>query len=165
MYRTGNFTRAFNCINEAKKNESAQVMLELAKLHSRKGDKLVALKELQKSIPIHFPQVRKWIFPKITITINSDSDLSRSPNNKISSEEEKSRKLCSQSLLLQAQLNDELHILDIEKNIKNYKDCITVFNNSEKNYFHLAEYHDRLLTNPDQKSTQSYVRFIIYIKT
>lgn len=163
-HRSGNFTRAFNCITEAKKYNSSQVMIELAKLNSRKGDKESALEVLQSSIPSYFPLVEEWKEPLVcahpTVILKSGHLVVGGPHlatslSHLSLEEQKARELCSAALLLQAQLSDQLQLLDIEKNITNYTDATNVFLSSEKNYFTLAGYHDRLLNGGEEGSAHS----------
>lgn len=55
------------------------------------------------------------------------------------------KKLCADALLLLASLSDQLQLLDMEKNVKNYQGVTRVFKCSEKNFFTLAGYHDRMM--------------------
>jgi len=63
--------------------------------------------------------------------------------------------LCSKALLHYAKLCDEEQLLDYDMNIKNYKNATVVYNESEKNFFCLAEYYDRLWSGIEDLNKQS----------
>lgn len=136
-------------------------MIASAKLWSRKGDAETALSHLTAGISTFFPHVEQWTSSNVRGLV-VESALSEG-----SGSDEGNRRLASQALLLHAQLTETLQLVDIEKNITNYRKSIDVFENSEKNYFTLAGYYDKLLNTTEEKSPDhawvaAILIFIIY---
>lgn len=130
-FRFGDFARADNCIIQAKEYMSPQVMIEEAKVLSRKGDKERAISSLQRGIAQCFPQYKSWKNERVTAA-NAPPSIYLP------------RLQCSKALLLYARLCEEVKLLDMDDQIKSYKDAVEVYKESEKNWFTFGSYHDRL---------------------
>lgn len=130
-FRFGDFTTANNCIIQAKEYMSPQVMIAEAKVHRRKGEKERAIRSLQHGITQWFPESKTWKTNRIvTSSSHPHIDLPRLQ--------------CSKALLLYAKLCEETKILDMDDQVRSYRDAVNVYAESEKNWFILGNYHDSL---------------------
>ncbi|ODN03482.1 Serine/threonine-protein kinase atr [Orchesella cincta] len=143
--KCGNFIRADNCLMEAKKFMSPKVLIEEAKILSRKGEKEHAISVLQKGIALYFPQKDTW-------KEQSSSDHASSY------ETLDARILCSKALLLLAKLCEEEKLLNMEDYIAKYKEASDVYRDSEKNYFTLGSYHDRLWSSTERRENHFHIQ-------
>jgi len=123
---------------EAKKFMSPKVLIEEAKILSRKGEKERAIGVLQKGIAQYFPQMEIW--------------KTKPPPGSLDA-----RILCSKALLLLAKLCEDEKLLNMEDYIAKYKEASDVYKESEKNYFTLGSYHDRLWSSTERRENQLLV--------
>lgn len=143
--RCGNFIRADKSLMKAKEFLSPKVFIQEAKILARKGMKEIAIGVLEKGINQYFRRNDTWIW-------NSQSFENLSP------ESQETRILCSKAILLSAKLCEEQKLLDKQKYIDKYTQAITVYSESEKNYFTLGSYHDKLWSkDKDNYDIQSKV--------
>ncbi|CAL8133853.1 unnamed protein product [Orchesella dallaii] len=143
--KCGNFIRADNCLLEAKKFMSPKVLIEEAKILSRKGEKEHAIAVLRKGIAQYFPQLESWRNQNPSGQDSSPSSL-------------ESRILCSKALLLLAKLCEEEKLLNMEDYIAKYKEASDVHKDSEKNYFTLGSYHDRLWSSTERRENHFHIQ-------
>jgi hypothetical protein len=121
---------------EAKKYDSPEVMIEHAKLLAKRGEKEEAIRILSSGLSSYFPRLEEW---------KRSGGLDAGPEQRAS----------ARALLLHAKLADEMQLLDFEENIVNYKSATDVFRESEKNFFTLGGYYDRMWSNSQDKYRQS----------
>jgi len=132
VYRSGNFSRANNCLLKANQNVSPKVFIQTAKIFARKGEKEQAISILEQGISTYFP---------VDSDFRKKDGRSRNPDMS---------KLCSKALLLFAVLGDQQKRVDFEMNVQNYKSAIEACSTSEKNYFTLGSYYDRIWSNAEE---------------
>lgn len=123
---------------------SPKVLIEEAKILSRKGKKESAISSLQKAIDQYFPveMVATW-------RQRGQTQPTGRSNENTSGHPSESQMLYSKALMLQTTLCEEQKLLNMEDYIAKYKEAVDVYHNSEKNYFVLGSYHDRLLTSAE----------------
>lgn len=139
---------------------SPKVMIEEAKILNRKGEKANAVTALQAGIALYFPQILRWKTEKVpdpvvvrtsakeTAEAVIDPDAATAAAAAAALQDQKL--LCSKAILLHTRLCEEQKLLNMEDYIAKYKDAAEVYKKSEKNFFTLGSYHDRLWSAADK---------------
>jgi len=146
-FRAQNYVRANNCIQETRRFKSPEGLIQEAKLLGKRGDMDRGIAVLQDCIKQYFSKklIRQW---------KNQPDSERCTQHQIT---------CSKAMLLLARFNDEKCNVDVEVNIQNYKDATLIYSQSEKNYFHLANYYDNISAAVEKPHRRGWVRRV-YIR-
>lgn len=132
----GKFQQSHLYILNAENYSTKELFLEKAKLFWSKNEQPTSLKILNQGL---------------------ENLLKSNPD--VKQLEKSDQKLYSETKLLIATLNAESMNIQIESNIKLFKDSVSVFKESEKCFVYLAQYMDKFyaaLSEIDQKSVKGY---------
>lgn len=134
--KAGKFQQSHLYILNAETYSTKELFLEKAKLFWSKNEQSTSLKILNQGL-------------ENLLRLNPD----------LRQLEKSDQKLYAETKLLIATMNAESMNIQIESNIKLFKDSVAAFKESEKSFVYLAQYMDKVyasLTESDQKSEKGY---------